>query len=74
MIPELTERELHRLLDERPVGKTQVLVLAICFLLQIIDGFDVLAMSFAAPLLADEWQHCLSPTTVGAAYSLPVAS
>jgi benzoate transport len=56
MNDQMTERELHQLIDERPVGATQLLILAICFLLQVIDGFDVLAMSFAAPPLADDWQ------------------
>jgi benzoate transport len=33
----------------------QVAVVAICTILNGIDGFDVLAMSFAAPVLAEEW-------------------
>jgi benzoate transport len=51
-----THFDLHQLIDEAPVGSTQVLVLLVCFGLNIIDGYDVLAMAFAAPALADDWQ------------------
>jgi benzoate transport len=33
----------------------QIAVVAICTILNGIDGFDVLAISFAAPVLAEEW-------------------
>jgi len=67
MNEQLSERGLHQLIDARPVGGTQLLILGICFLLQTIDGFDVLAMSFAAPPLADDWQ--LSADRLGIVFS-----
>ena len=67
---ELSEAGLHRLLDARPVGRTQVLLLGVCFLLQMIDGFDVLAMSFAAPSLAQDWD--LAPEQLGLLFSAGV--
>lgn len=48
--------DLHKLIDQAPVGSTQLLVLLVCFLLNTVDGFDVLAMAFAAPALASDWQ------------------
>lgn len=33
----------------------QVMVVVICVALNMVDGFDVLAMSFTAPLVAQEW-------------------
>ncbi|MEP5764281.1 MAG: MFS transporter [Halieaceae bacterium] len=63
----LTEAGLHQLIDERPVGGAQVLLLLVCFLLQTVDGFDVLAMAFAAPPLADDW--ALSPDRLGIVFS-----
>jgi benzoate transport len=59
--------ELYQRIERAPVGATQLIVLAICFLLNIIDGYDVLAMSFAAPVLAEDWQ--LAPTRLGIVFS-----
>jgi benzoate transport len=41
----------------------QVLVVVICVVLNMVDGFDVLAMSFTAPLIAREWG--VDPATLG---------
>jgi len=62
--------DLQQLIDEAPLGATQILLLAICFLLNIIDGFDVLAMSFAAPALAEDWS--LSADRLGLVFSAGV--
>src|SRR3546814_10243732 len=35
--------------------RLQIMVVAICIALNALDGFDVLAISFAAPGIADEW-------------------
>lgn len=44
-----------RWLDEQPMSRLQKIVITICILLTALDGFDVLAISFAAPGIADEW-------------------
>lgn len=41
----------------------QLIVVAICVVLNMVDGFDVLAMSFTAPLIAREWG--IDPATLG---------
>lgn len=33
----------------------QIIAIALCFLLNMVDGYDVLVMPFAAPGIADEW-------------------
>lgn len=38
-----------------PMTAWQVLAIAICVLLNALDGFDVLAISFASPGIASEW-------------------
>jgi len=38
-----------------PMRKLQVVVVALCIALNALDGFDVLAISFAAPGIAAEW-------------------
>ena len=41
----------------------QLVVVVMCVVLNMVDGFDVLAMSFTAPLVAREWG--VDPTTLG---------
>jgi len=38
-----------------PMGRTQIVVVALSVLLLGIDGFDVLSISFASPGIVDEW-------------------
>jgi len=44
-----------RLLDQSPMNSFQVFAVCVCILLTALDGFDVLAISFAAPGIAQEW-------------------
>lgn len=37
------------------MSRLQIIAVAMCFLLAALDGFDVLAISFAAPGIASEW-------------------
>ncbi|MBL0915288.1 MAG: MFS transporter [Sphingopyxis sp.] len=38
-----------------PMRMLQIVVVALCIALNALDGFDVLAISFAAPGIAEEW-------------------
>lgn len=38
-----------------PMRALQIVVVALCIALNALDGFDVLAISFAAPGIAEEW-------------------
>lgn len=58
-------------LDERPMNGFQIAAVAICVFLMMIDGFDVLAMSFTAPLLRKAWS--LEPGQIGALMSWGLA-
>lgn len=42
-------------IDQRPVGRYQWLILGLCFLVVVFDGFDVAVMGFIAPSLMQEW-------------------
>lgn len=42
-------------LNAAPMHWRQILVVALCIALNALDGFDVLAISFAAPGIAREW-------------------
>ena len=38
-----------------PMGRAQIIAIALAFLLNALDGFDILSISFAAPGIASEW-------------------
>jgi benzoate transport len=40
---------------ERPMGRFQIVTVALCLALNMLDGYDVLAMSFAAPAVRRAW-------------------
>lgn len=44
-----------RPLDARAMTMQQVVAIGLCVLLNALDGFDVLAISFASPGIAGEW-------------------
>ncbi|MBV2151096.1 MFS transporter [Sphingobium sp. AS12] len=47
--------DVRRQLDEAPMGRLQIIAIILCVLLNALDGFDVLAISFASPGIAKEW-------------------
>jgi MFS transporter, AAHS family, 4-hydroxybenzoate transporter len=47
--------DVAKFIDQRGVGGFQILVLALCFIVMIIDGFDAQAVGFVAPLISTEW-------------------
>ncbi|MEE4452970.1 MFS transporter [Novosphingobium resinovorum] len=49
----------------------QVLVVAICFLLNMLDGMDVLILSYIAPALSADWR--ISPENLGVVFSASLA-
>ena len=50
-------------IDNTPMSGFQVLAVAVCLAINMLDGYDVLVMSFTAPFVADEW--ALSQTVTG---------
>ncbi|WP_236710981.1 MFS transporter [Novosphingobium barchaimii] len=49
----------------------QVLIVAICFVLNMLDGMDVLILSYIAPALSADWQ--ISPENLGVVFSASLA-
>ena len=49
----------------------QVRAVAICLVINAIDGFDILVIAFLAPEIADQWR--LSPDTLGILLSAGLA-
>lgn len=52
----MSSNQQQGLLDLAPMRPLQVVVIALCVLLNALDGFDVLAISFASPGIAAEWR------------------
>ena len=50
-----TVADPRELLDNSAMNSFQIMAVVICILLNALDGFDVLAISFASPGIADEW-------------------
>tara|TARA_R110001599_G_scaffold353880_1_gene601983 strand:+ start:97135 stop:98394 length:1260 start_codon:yes stop_codon:yes gene_type:complete len=53
------------------MGALQYVVIALCVVLIALDGFDVLAISFAAPGITDEWG--INRATLGIVLSMELA-
>src|SRR5689334_5561456 len=45
----------RELLSSSPMRRLQIAIVALCIALNALDGFDVLAISFASPGIATEW-------------------
>lgn len=43
------------ILDESPMSRIQIVAVTLCVLLNALDGFDVLSISFASPGISAEW-------------------
>lgn len=63
----LAHTDIGKLMDHGPISSLQVGAIAICFLLNMLDGVDVLSLSFAAPVLANNWS--IPPETLGIVFS-----
>lgn len=51
----MSSRDPREILAHSPMGAFQILAVVMCVLLNALDGFDVLSISFAAPGIASEW-------------------
>jgi len=55
--------DARAVLRESPMSSFQIMVVVICIALNMIDGFDALATSFTAPVIAKQWG--VDPATLG---------
>ena len=53
------------------LGRTQILVLTLCALAAILDGFDLQAIAFTGPVIAQEWG--IEATALGVVFSAALA-
>jgi benzoate transport len=60
-------RDPQALIEGEPLRPVQLEVIALCRLINLVDGFDLLAIACAGPRLSAEW--ALSAATLGWVYS-----
>jgi benzoate transport len=53
--PEGTIEDPRAIIAREPMGRVQLVAVALCVALTALDGFDVLSISFASPGIAAEW-------------------
>jgi AAHS family 4-hydroxybenzoate transporter-like MFS transporter len=66
-IPATRSINIVEVIDGAKIGRTQILVLGVCFLAAIFDGFDLQAIAFTGPVIAQQWR--IEPTTLGVIFS-----
>lgn len=57
------KQDPREIINNSPMKPLQILAVGICIFLNALDGFDVLAITFAAPGIAEDWG--LGPGAIG---------
>lgn len=63
--------DIREIIDHGPMTGLQLRAVSFCFFLNMLDGVDVLSISFAAPILSREWG--IDPETLGVVFSAALA-
>ncbi len=58
-------------IDQAEIGRTHLLVLSVCALVAILDGFDLQAIAFTGPVIAQQWK--IEATALGVIFSAALA-
>ena len=60
--------DLESIIDSRPVSGFQLMLMAICALVAMMDGFDTQAIAFVASEIATEWR--VAPSAFGPVFGI----
>ncbi len=52
----VSSADIHIEINERPMSPFQIGVIGLCVMINMLDGFDVMVMPFAAASVSEEWQ------------------
>src|SRR5262249_24087524 len=58
-------------IGEAEIGRTQILVLTVCALVTILDGFDLQVIAFTGPMIAQQWK--IEAPALGVIFSAALA-
>lgn len=61
------QMDLETLIDSKPVSRFQMLVIALCGLVAMMDGFDMQSIAFVAPEIVAAWK--IAPAVIGVVFS-----
>jgi MFS transporter, AAHS family, 4-hydroxybenzoate transporter len=61
-----TESNITALIDQQKMTAVQYATILICFLMNMLDGMDVLVIAFTAPAISEEWG--VSPQALGVVF------
>src|ERR1700742_3581914 len=64
----MTAEDPRAIIAERPMTGFQIVIIAMLFCLNALDGYDVLVISFAAPGVVHDWG--LTPSMLGTLISI----
>ena len=53
--PEHSTNSVSKVLNDAPMGVMQIFIITLLVMLNALDGFDVLAITFAAPGISEDW-------------------
>ncbi len=59
--------DIQESIQKNPMTRYQFMIVGICLAINLLDGFDVLAIAFAAPAISAEWN--LEPASLGILFS-----
>lgn len=62
---------IQKLIDSSAMSKLQYGTILVCFLMNILDGMDVLVISYCAPAIAKSWE--VGPEALGIVFSAGLA-
>src|SRR5438105_3304246 len=51
-----TSIDIESVIDAAPIGGFIVKIVILCAMVALLDGFDTLAISYVAPVIADAWK------------------
>jgi len=54
---------LESIVDDSPLGRGQIMIIVICALVAVVDGFDTQSIGLVAPTIAAAWQ--VAPSRFG---------
>ncbi|MEJ5137552.1 MULTISPECIES: MFS transporter [Acinetobacter] len=63
----MKEVALNDFIDQQKIGRYQKFILLTCLLLMVMDGYDIQAIAYAAPLIMEHWQ--IDKTMLGVVFS-----
>ena len=63
----MQQSELLKAINQGKITSMQIGVIVICWFINMLDGFDVLAIAYTAPSITEEW--ALAPERLGVVLS-----